>query len=192
LALFGIADALKEGSAEAIETLQKEGYKVAMLTGDHALTAQNIAQQVGIQEVKAGLIPSDKGQEVKRLKAAGQRVAMVGDGVNDSEALALADVSIAMSKGSDVALNVAQITLMGGDLRNLVKAFRLSKSTVRTIKQNLFWAFFYNVLAIPVAAGLLYLINENWLFNPMWAGAAMAFSSLTVVLNSLRLNQLKL
>jgi Cu2+-exporting ATPase len=192
VALLAVADALKEGSAEAVKSLQNRGYKIAMLTGDHVVTAQHIARQVGISEVKAGLLPADKGQVVKELQSQNKKVAMIGDGVNDSEALALADVSVAMSQGADVALNVAQITLIGSDLRNLVKAFKLSEATVKTIKQNLFWAFIYNVLAIPVAAGVLYLFNPEWLFNPMWAGAAMALSSLTVVLNSLRLNRLKL
>lgn len=157
-----------------------------MLTGDNPQTAKAIADEVGIKTFRAEVLPSEKGEFIKSLQQAGKTVAMVGDGINDSHALALADVSIAMGKGSDIAMDVAKMTLITSDLTSIPKAIRLSKTTVATIKQNLFWAFIYNLIGIPIAAGLLYPIN-GFLLNPMIAGAAMALSSVSVVSNSLRL-----
>jgi Cu2+-exporting ATPase len=191
LAQFGIADKIKENAKLSIEQLQNRGMEVYMLTGDAQKTAQAVANAVGIKNVKAHLMPSDKSDFVKELQAKGKVVAMVGDGINDSEALAQADVSIAMGKGSDIAIDVAKMTLIGSDLQNLPKAFHLSQLTIRGIKQNLFWAFIYNIVGIPLAAGLLYPFT-GFLLNPMIAGAAMAFSSVSVVLNSLRLKSMKL
>ncbi|WKV13894.1 heavy metal translocating P-type ATPase [Marivirga harenae] len=191
LAIIGIADKIKENAKLSIEQLQNRGMEVYMLTGDAEKTAQAVANVVGIKNVKAHLMPSDKSDFVKELQAKGKVVAMVGDGINDSEALAQADVSIAMGKGSDIAIDVAKMTLIGSDLENLPKAFHLSQLTIRGIKQNLFWAFIYNIIGIPLAAGLLYPFT-GFLLNPMIAGAAMAFSSVSVVLNSLRLKGMKL
>jgi Cu2+-exporting ATPase len=157
-----------------------------MLTGDRAQAAEAIAQQVGIQRVIAGLKPAEKAAYVKQFQHEGHVVAMVGDGINDSEALAQADVSIAMAAGSDIAIDIARITLITGDLNKIDAALQLSKRTVRTIKQNLFWAFIYNVIGIPIAAGLLFPFT-GFLLNPMVAAAAMAMSSVSVVTNSLRL-----
>jgi len=182
----GIADPIKEGSAEAIAQLQKAGLDVWMLSGDNARTAEAVAAQVGIKTVYGGVLPGDKADHVRQLKAQGKSVGMVGDGINDSEALALADVSIAMGRGSDIAMDVSHITLIGSDLRSVPKALSLSRNTIRGIKQNLFWAFIYNVLGIPIAAGVLYPFN-GFTLDPMIAGAAMAFSSVSVVLNSLRI-----
>jgi Cu2+-exporting ATPase len=171
--------------------LQKQGIEVFMLTGDNIQTATAVAIQVGITQFKAEVLPSDKAKFVKQLQAQGKIVAMVGDGINDSEALAQADVSIAMGKGSDIAMDVAKITIINSDLQFIAKAILLSKKTVTTIRQNLFWAFIYNVIGIPLAAGILYPVN-GFLLNPMIAGAAMALSSVSVVSNSLRLKLLKL
>jgi Cu2+-exporting ATPase len=157
-----------------------------MLTGDHETTAKAVAEQVGISHFRAGVLPAEKASFVKELQESGKIVAMVGDGINDSAAMARADVSIAMGKGSDIAMDVATMTLISSDLGKIAEAIRLSKATVRTIRENLFWAFFYNLIAIPVAAGILYPIN-GFLLNPMIAGAAMALSSVSVVGNSLRL-----
>lgn len=191
IAMLGIADKIKENARQDIQQLRKRGMEVYMLTGDAEKTALAVADAVGIQHVKAHLMPADKSDFVKELQAKGKIVAMVGDGINDSEALAQADVSIAMGKGSDIAIDVAKMTLIGSDLQNLPKAFHLSELTIRGIRQNLFWAFIYNLIGIPIAAGLLYPIN-GFLLNPMIAGAAMAFSSVSVVLNSLRLKGMKL
>jgi Cu2+-exporting ATPase len=188
LAIFSIADQVKEGSLEAIKTLQKDGIEVHMLTGDQQSAAEKIAKITGIEHFKAGVLPSEKGEYVEMLKSQGKKVAMVGDGINDSEALARADVSIAMGHGSDVAMDVAKITLITSDLRKIPQAIRLSKLTVKGIRQNLFWAFIYNVIGIPIAAGLLYPIN-GFMLDPMIAGAAMAFSSVSVVGNSLLLKR---
>lgn len=188
LAIFNIADQVKEGSLEAIKTLQKDGIEVHMLTGDQQSAAEKIAKSTGIKHFKAGVLPSEKGEYVEMLKSQGKKVAMVGDGINDSEALARADVSIAMGHGSDVAMDVAKITLITSDLRKIPQAIHLSKLTVKGIRQNLFWAFIYNLIGIPIAAGLLYPINE-FMLDPMIAGAAMAFSSVSVVGNSLLLKR---
>jgi Cu2+-exporting ATPase len=162
-----------------------------MLTGDNAHTAAAVAREVGLKHYQAEVLPSDKAGFVKKLQGEGKIVAMVGDGINDSHALAQADVSIAMGKGSDIAMDVAKITLITSDLNMIPKALRLSSKTVQTIRQNLFWAFIYNLIGIPIAAGLLYPIN-GFLLNPMIAGAAMALSSVSVVSNSLRLKRAKL
>ena len=191
VAVFAVADALKESSAAAIQKLQKQGIEVYMLTGDNETTAKAVAAQAGITNYKAGLMPSEKGKFVKELQQNGKLVAMAGDGINDSEALALADVSIAMGHGTDIAMDVAQLTLIHSDLNQIPQALRLSRKTVATIRQNLFWAFFYNVIGIPVAAGILYPYF-GFLLNPMLAGAAMALSSVSVVSNSLRLKAVKL
>ena len=191
ISLISIADKLKSTSARAITELQKLGIKVYMLTGDNAQTAAAVAQEVGITEYLAEAKPQDKMEFVKKLQATGKVVAMVGDGINDSQALAQADVSIAMGKGSDIAMDVAKMTLVTSDLLVLPKALKLSRKTVSTIKQNLFWAFIYNLIGIPLAAGILYPIN-GFLLDPMIAGAAMALSSVSVVTNSLRLRGAKL
>jgi P-type Cu2+ transporter len=186
LAILGIRDQIKASSKSAILKLQNSGIEVFMLTGDNRQTATAVANEVGIRDFRAEVMPSDKSQFVKILQEKGRIVAMVGDGINDSEALAQADVSIAMGHGSDIAMEVAKITLITSDLEKIPQAFRLSHLTVNGIKQNLFWAFIYNLIGIPIAAGVLYPIN-GFLLDPMIAGAAMAFSSVSVVLNSLRL-----
>ncbi|EGD33894.1 MULTISPECIES: heavy metal translocating P-type ATPase [unclassified Capnocytophaga] len=191
LALIFIADQVKDSSAKAIKALQKQGIEVYMLTGDNLQTANIIAQKVGISHVKAQVKPADKQDFVKELQAQGKIVGMVGDGINDSQALAQADVSIAMGKGSDVAMEVAQLTIISSDLLKISKTVNLSVETLRTIRQNLFWAFIYNLIGIPIAAGVLYLFGGG-LLNPMYAGAAMAFSSVSVVTNSLLLKQKKI
>ncbi len=186
LAVLAITDRIKEGSQEAIRQLQEMGIEVHMLTGDNESTAKAIAMQAGIRDFKAEMLPQHKADYVKDLQSKGKVVAMVGDGINDSTALATADVSIAMGKGSDIAMDVAKMTIISSDLKKIPLAIRLSKQTVATIKQNLFWAFIYNVIGIPIAGGILYPIN-GFLLNPMIAGAAMAMSSVSVVSNSLRL-----
>ncbi|MBC32183.1 MAG: copper-translocating P-type ATPase [Muricauda sp.] len=191
LAILAIADKIKETSKKAITTLQEKGIEVYMLTGDNNNTASAVAQQVGITNYQGEVLPSDKAAFVEKLQADGKVVAMVGDGINDSHALAQADVSIAMGKGSDIAMDVAKMTLITSDLQSIPKALKLSKKTVMGIRQNLFWAFIYNIIGIPIAAGVLYPIN-GFLLDPMIAGAAMAFSSVSVVANSLRLKQVKL
>ena len=191
LAVIAIADKVKDSSKAAIETLKEMDIEVYMLTGDNKQTAAAVAQEVGITHFKAEVLPSDKADFIKELQSQGKIVAMVGDGINDSQALAQADVSIAMGKGSDIAMDVAKITLITSDLQSIPKALKLSKKTVATIKQNLFWAFIYNVIGIPLAAGVLYSFN-GFLLDPMIAGAAMALSSVSVVSNSLRLRAAKL
>ena len=191
IALISIADQLKVTSAAAVKQLLEQGIEVYMLTGDNVQTAAAVARQVGIVNFQAEVKPDDKMQFVKKLQDQGKIVAMVGDGVNDSQALAQADVSIAMGKGSDIAMDVAKMTLITSDLMTLPKALELSRKTVATIKQNLFWAFVYNLIGIPIAAGILYPFN-GFLLNPMIAGAAMALSSVSVVTNSLRLRGMKL
>ncbi|MCF2489413.1 heavy metal translocating P-type ATPase [Dyadobacter sp. CY347] len=191
LAIIAIADQVKATSKLAIENLQKMGIEVYMLTGDNKQTAAAVAEQIGLQHYKAEAMPSDKADFVKQLQAEGKVVAMVGDGINDSHALAQADVSIAMGKGSDIAMDVAKMTLITSDLNMIPKALNLSARTVKTIRQNLFWAFIYNLIGIPIAAGVLYSVN-GFLLDPMLAGAAMALSSVSVVGNSLRLKAMKL
>ena len=184
--LFAIADKVKDTSVEAISKLNDLGIKVFMLTGDNEQTAAAVAGQVGIKHFYAQTLPSDKADFAKKLQEQGMVVAMVGDGINDSHALAQADVSIAMGKGSDIAMDVAKMTIISSDLMKIPQAIELSRKTVRTIRQNLFWAFIYNMIGIPVAAGVLYPFT-GFLLNPMIAGAAMALSSVSVVSNSLRL-----
>jgi Cu2+-exporting ATPase len=191
LMMIAIADKIKDTSANAINLLKKRGVDVYMLTGDNKQTAEAVAKQVGITHFKAEVLPADKANFIKQLQINGKIVAMVGDGINDSEALAQADVSIAMGKGSDIAMDVAKITLITSDLQLVPKALMLSSKTVKGIRQNLFWAFFYNVIGIPLAAGVLYPIN-GFLLDPMIAGAAMGLSSVSVVGNSLRLKFVKL
>lgn len=190
VAVLAIADQVKATSQKAIQELQQSGIEVYMLTGDNQTTAKAVSEKVGIKHFKAEVLPEQKADYVKELQAKGKVVAMVGDGINDSTALAQADVSIAMGKGSDIAMDVAKMTIISSDLAKIPEAIRLSKSTVSTIKQNLFWAFIYNLIGIPIAAGILYPIN-GFLLNPMLAGAAMALSSVSVVSNSLRLKYKK-
>lgn len=191
LAVLAIADKIKATSKSAIDTLQQRNIEVYMLTGDNKQTAAEVARQVGLQHFEAEVMPSDKADFVKKLQQQGKVVAMVGDGINDSHALAQADVSIAMGKGSDIAMDVAKMTLLTSDLQAIPKALKLSRKTVIGIRQNLFWAFIYNIIGIPIAAGLLYPIN-GFLLDPMIAGAAMALSSVSVVGNSLRLKKAKI
>ena len=185
VAAFEVKDALKENSKEAVRQLESYGVEVYMLTGDKESAASEIARQAGITHYEWGVLPDDKERFVLDLQRRGKCVAMVGDGINDSQALARADVSVAMGKGTDVAMDVAMVTLMNSDLALLPRAIKLSRKTVRIIRENLFWAFGYNVVCIPIAAGVLYPVGI--LLSPMWASAAMAFSSVSVILNSLRL-----
>lgn len=191
IAVIAIADPIKASAKEAIARLQAEGVKVYMQTGDTDRTAKAVAQAVGIADYRGGTLPADKRAFIEQLQKEGHVVAMVGDGINDSEALAKADVSIAMGKGSDIAMDVARMTLISTDLNTIPRAILLSRKTVAMIRQNLFWAFIYNIIGIPIAAGVLYPIN-GFLLNPMIAGAAMALSSVSVVTNSLRLKWVKL
>ena len=186
LATLAIADTIKPTSVKAIEQLQDMGIEVYMLTGDNEQVAKNIAQQAGIKHYKAGVLPTEKAKFIKLLQDSGKIVAMVGDGINDSGALATANISIAMGKGSDIAMDTAKITIISNELTKIPETIRLSKQTVQTIKQNLFWAFIYNVIAIPMAAGVLYPVN-GFLLNPMIAGILMALSSISVVTNSIML-----
>ena len=188
---FEKREQLKPNAREAMEELQKSGIEVYMMSGDKDEAAHYWADKVGIKHYFSKALPQDKENLVKRLQSEGKRVAMVGDGINDTQALALADVSIAIAKGTDVAMEVAQVTLMGDDLATLPEAIRLSKNTVRMIWENLFWAFIYNLVCIPLAAGLLYVFGIDWQITPSWASALMAFSSVSVVLNSLRLRWMK-
>ena len=191
LGILAITDRLKPTSAQAIEQLHKQGIEVWMLTGDQPEAAHEVARQAGIAHVKAGVLPQQKATFIKELQAQGKKVAMVGDGINDSAALAQADLSIAMGQGSDIAMDTAMVTILSSDLMKIPETVRLSQLTVRTIRQNLFWAFFYNLIGVPIAAGVLYPLN-GFLLNPMIAGAAMAFSSFSVVTNSLRLRRLSI
>ena len=178
---------LKPHAREAMQQLQQMGIEVYMMSGDKEERAKEIAHEAGIEHYRSEVLPQDKENLVRDLQTQGKHVAMVGDGINDSQALARADVSIAMGKGTDVAMDVAQVTLMGSDLRRIPETIALSKQTVNMIHQNLFWAFIYNIICIPLAAGLPYLFGMQWQITPMWASALMAFSSVSVVLNSLRL-----
>ena len=191
LGIVMVADATKPEAIDAVRNLHKLGIKVVMLTGDDKNTAHFIASQVGIDEVVAEVLPEDKLNKIKELQSQGKIVAMAGDGVNDAPALAQADVGIAMATGTDVAIASAGITLLHGDVSKIVKAIKLSKMTMRGIKQNLFWAFIYNIVGIPLAAGVLFPFT-GWLLSPVFAGLAMAFSSVSVVGNSLRLKTKKL
>ena len=188
LGVLAITDRLKVTSPQAIEFLHKQGIEVWMLTGDHPEAAREVAKQAGILHFKAGVLPQEKAMFVKELQSQGKKVAMVGDGINDSAALAQADLSIAMGHGTDIAMDTAMVTILSSDLLKISDTIRLSQLTVRTIRQNLFWAFFYNLIGVPVAAGVLYPLN-GFLLNPMIGGAAMAFSSVSVVTNSLRLRR---
>ncbi|WP_162011100.1 heavy metal translocating P-type ATPase [Streptococcus sp. S784/96/1] len=189
--LIGVADQLKEDSQKAIKSLQKNGLELIMLTGDHEVTAQTIAQKAGINKVISQVLPDQKAQVIEDLQSQGKKVAMVGDGINDAPALALADIGIAMGAGTDIAIESADVVLMKPDLMDVTKVLKVSQSTLIAIKENLFWAFIYNVLAIPVAMGVLHLFGGP-LLNPMLAGLAMSFSSVSVVANSLRLKLKKL
>jgi Cu+-exporting ATPase len=189
--LVSAADPIKKTSAEAIRELREEGLDVVMLTGDSRTTAEAVAKKLGINEVVAEVLPEQKAQAVKRFQAGGRIVAMAGDGLNDAPALAQAHVGIAMGTGTDVAMQSAGVTLVKGDLRGILRARRLSRATMRNIKQNLFWAFVYNSVGVPIAAGVLYPFF-GLLLSPMLAAAAMSFSSVSVIANALRLRQTQL
>jgi len=189
--VFGVSDPIKETTLEAIRDLRADGIRLIMVTGDNLATAQAVASQLGIDEVEAGVLPEDKGSIIKRLQSDGHTVAMAGDGINDAPALAQAHVGIAMGSGTDVAVESASVTLVKGDLRGIVRARRLSKATMRNIRQNLFFALLYNGLGIPIAAGVLYPLS-GLLLSPMIAAAAMTFSSVSVISNALRLKETRL
>lgn len=188
---FEARETLKPNAREAMDELQKKGIEVYMMSGDKDEAARYWAEKAGIKHYHSKVLPQDKENLVRQLQAEGKRVAMVGDGINDTQALALADVSIAIGRGTDVAMDVAQVTLMGDDLSAIPEAIQLSRNTVRMIWENLFWAFIYNIVCIPLAAGLLYAFGIDWQITPSWASALMAFSSVSVVLNSLRLRWMK-
>jgi len=189
--LLGVADPIKETTLEAIKQLHEQGIKIVMLTGDSHTTAQAVANALSIDEVVAEVLPNEKAEIVKRLQSEGSKVAMAGDGINDAPALAQAEVGIAMGSGTDVAMQSAGVTLVKGDLRGIVRAIRLSQATMRNIKQNLFFAFVYNSIGVPIAAGALYPVF-GILLSPMIAAAAMSFSSVSVIGNALRLRRMSL
>jgi Cu+-exporting ATPase len=189
--VLSVADPIKGSAGEAIRMLHKEGLRLAMVTGDNRTTAEIVARRLGIDEVHAEVLPQQKGEIVKALEKEGRTVAMAGDGINDAPALAQAHVGIAMGTGTDVAIESSGITLVKGDLRGIVRARRLSRATMKNIRQNLFFAFVYNVLGVPIAAGVLYPVF-GLLLSPMIASAAMTFSSVSVITNALRLHRLKL
>jgi len=189
--LLGVADPIKESTPEAIDQLHKDGIRIVMLTGDSRTTAEAVARRLGIDEVIAEVLPDRKADVVKRLQAEGRFVAMAGDGINDAPALAQAQVGIAMGTGTDVAMESADVTLVKGDLRGIVRARLLSRATMRNIRQNLFWAFVYNAVGVPIAAGVLYPVF-GLLLSPMIAAAAMSFSSVSVISNALRLRHVEL
>jgi Cu+-exporting ATPase len=189
--LLGVADPVKATSAEAIAQLHKEGLRVVMLTGDHRTTAEAVAKQLSIDEIEADVLPEQKGAKIKALQDQGHIVAMAGDGINDAPALAQAQVGIAMGTGTDVAMESAGVTLVKGDLRGIVKAIRLSRGTMRNIRQNLFFSFVYNIIGVPIAAGVLFPFF-GILLSPMLGSAAMSLSSVSVILNALRLRKLNL
>ena len=190
--LVAVSDPIKPSTLEAVRSLHDLGMRIIMLTGDNEKTAKTVADQVGIDEFRASVRPEDKQEWIKKLRAEGRKVAMAGDGINDSPALAEADVGIAMGTGTDVAIESAGVTLVKGDLRGIVKAVKLSRHTMRNIRQNLFFALIYNALGIPIAAGVLYPLSVHLLLNPMIAAAAMSFSSVSVVGNALRLRTMRL
>ena len=190
-ALLGVADPLKASTAEAIEALHKEGLRIVMLTGDNRTTADAVARRLNLDDVRAEVLPAGKREVIQQLQRDGRVVAMAGDGVNDAPALAEAAVGIAMGTGTDVAIESAGITLIKGDLRGIVRARRLSRATMRNIRQNLFLAFVYNAIGVPVAAGVLYPITGT-LISPIWASAAMTLSSVSVIGNALRLRRAQL
>ena len=190
-ALLGVADPIKQSAPEAIAALQAEGLRIVMLTGDNPTTADAVARRLGLDEVRAEVLPAEKRAVVQHLQREGRVVAMAGDGINDAPALAEAAVGIAMGTGTDVAIESAGITLVKGDLRGIVRARRLSRATMRTVRQNLFLAFFYNAIGVPVAAGVLYPLTGT-LISPIWASAAMTFSSVSVIGNALRLRRAQL
>lgn len=191
LGVITVADLVKSDSKETVAKLQAAGLDVVMLTGDNEQTAKAIAKQVGITTVISDVLPDQKSRVIKDLQAQGKKVAMVGDGINDAPALAVADIGIAIGSGADIAIESADIILMKASISDVLKALSISRLTIRVIKENLFWAFIYNILAIPVAMGVLYLFSGP-LLNPMIAGLAMGFSSVSVVLNALRLKYIKL
>lgn len=191
IALFSVSDKIKPSTPKAIKTLKEKGTEIYLLSGDNENTSRAIANKIGIENYIWGVLPEEKADFINSLQQKGKVVAMVGDGVNDSGALAQADLSIAMGKGSDISMDISSATIISSDLEKIPILLNLSAKTIKTIKQNLFWAFIYNIIGIPIAAGILYPIN-GFLLNPMIAGAAMALSSISVVANSLRLkNRMK-
>jgi Cu+-exporting ATPase len=188
---LGVSDPIKDGASDIIRQMHEEGIRLVMATGDSRTSAEIVARKLGIDEIVSEVLPVEKGEVIKRLQKGGHRVAMAGDGINDAPALALADVGIAMGSGTDVAIQSADVALVRGDLRGIARALKLSRATMRNIRQNLFFAFVYNALGIPIAAGVLYPFLGIQL-SPMIASAAMTFSSVSVIGNALRLRNLEL